>query len=309
MDTDRFTSFKTWEIYFAPSIIQRKFWRGAAMVDRFLGSPVLRRIRTGQERLFGPIQMHRIRLEEPEEDEGLLLYLWSGLFVWFFSPRSEVGNAYAYFDQALPYYKRRRCLRFYESCVKRHLYVHGPGKRIVSKNPSFSPKVQSLLQVFPGARFVYLARDPKTMLVSELNWLSYAWHYFADPVTRYPFRDEVVRMARHWYLYPLSQLRRLPDSQYRIYTFAALTCATEATVRDLYDHFAIPRQPGVAMPVRRSGNVDGTAPSTGLLDVGLTEEAVHRYFAEVYRCIPFRSMEPLVISGRFVHNEVAGRLR
>lgn len=309
MDTDHFTSFKTWEIYFAPSVTQRKFWRGAALVDRFVGSPVLRRIRAGQERLFGPIEMHRIRLEEPEEDEGLLLYLWAGLFVWFFSPHSDVGDSYAYFDQALPFYKRRRCLRFYESCVKRHLYAHGTNKRLVSKNPSFSPKVRSLLQVFPTARFVYLARDPKTMLVSELNWLSYAWHYFADPLVRYPFRDEVVRMARHWYLYPLSQLRRLPETQYRIYSFAALTCATEATVQDLYEHFAIPRHDGVAMPVRRSGNVDGTAPSAGLADVGLTDEFVLREFAEVYRSIPFRSMKPIAVPERIAAGEMAARLR
>jgi hypothetical protein len=307
-DTDRFTSFKTWEIYFAPSITQRQFWRGASLVDRFFGSPVLRRIRTEQERLFGPIRMHRIRLEEPEEDEGLLLHMWAGLFVWFFSPRSEVGEAYAHFDRDVPFYKRRRCLRFYQSCVKRHLYVHGPEKRLVSKNPSFSPKVRSLLQVFPDARFVYLARDPKTMLVSELNWLSYAWHYFASPSARYPFRDQVVRMAHYWYLYPLAELLRLDDTQYRIYSFGTLTRATEATIRDLYDHFAIPRQVGVTMPVRRSGNVDGTGPSVGLAEVGLSEESVLRDFAEVYRLIPFRTIGPITVAPGSSNAAVVARL-
>ena len=111
------TAMKTWEIYFAPSIAQRKFWRGLWIVDRFFGGSIRRRILAAQSRRLGSVEMHRVRLEEPEEDEALFLYLWDSAFNWFFMPRDAQSDPYWRFDEKVPVWRRRRIMKFYDGKV------------------------------------------------------------------------------------------------------------------------------------------------------------------------------------------------
>ena len=278
-----FTAMATWEIYFAPSITARKLWRGIWMLDRVFGAPVKRYLLALQERELGEVTMHRIRLQEAEEDEGLFLYLWESLFNWFFVTRQVADSPYWKFDASIPRWRRKAAFRFYEGCLKRHLYVHGEEKTYIAKNPSFTAKTDTLLEFFPDARIIYLVRHPLTGSVSVMGWFAFAWHYFACTPERLPYRDTVLELAREWYLRPRARLEALPDSQCAVVRYEDLVSAPDETIPAMMRQLGLQVPPGfreqlMTMP-RRDPN-DRTH-SIDLSDLGLDPGEALSFFREV----------------------------
>jgi hypothetical protein len=277
-----FTAMKTWEIYFAPSITQRKFWRGFWIVDGWFGSPIRRRILAAQDERLGAVDMHRIRLDEPEEDEALFLYLWDSLFNWFFMPRDAAENPYWRFDEAVPTWRRRKAMAFYREVIRRHLALQPEGAVYLSKSPSFTARLRSLVETFPDARIIELARHPADCVVSTAGWLSYAWHYFASPVERFPFLPTVLEMCRTWYLRPRSALAG-HGARHRTIRYEDLVLHPVAQVEDTLRAFGIP----VSGPlheglVRLEASADpGRTHSHTLEELGLSRDEAHRFFADV----------------------------
>jgi len=287
----QFTAMKTWEIYFAPSVTMRKFWHGFWIVDGWFGSPIRRRIKKAEASTLGEVKMHRVLLGEPEEDEALLLYLWDSLFNWFFMPYDAKNNPYWRFDDALPAWRRRAAMRFYRSCIQRHLYAHGSRPvTYISKNPSFSAKLESLLAEFPDARIIYLVRHPVDTLVSTIGWFSYTWNYFASPAEKYPFRPTIMELTRRWYLEPPRILARLPDSQYRIIRYEDLVTVPWKTVTELMHFFGF--KPSLQTHKQLNDLENGPpvdkSHSIELGHVGLDLPTVAEYYAEVYELYGYK---------------------
>ncbi len=217
---------KTWEIYVAPSICQRKLVRIGAVIDSALGGPVRKFVQSVDRGLLADVRYHRVGLNLPEEDEGIFLYRWAGLFSWFFFPADTSPLAYAQFRKLGPY-RRRSLMRFYRRMIQRHLYLHGAvsGRgahpnaecpRYLSKNPSATGRITDLAREFPDARFIYMVRKPVTLIPSMVNWLCYATGFFQPEDNPYRHRDAILSIAESWYaagrtLPPGTQLVRAED--------------------------------------------------------------------------------------------------
>ena len=253
------------------------------MLDAVFGSPVKKYLLRLQERKLGEVSMHRIRLQEAEEDEGLFLYLWESLFNWFFVARDVDNNPYWRFQTQIPKWRQRRIFRFYAGCLKRHLYVHGTDGVYIAKNPSFSAKTAPLLDHFPDARIIYLVRHPYDASVSVMGWFSFAWNYFAATPERLPFRDTVLELTREWYLTPLQRLQELPANQFAILKYEDLVEDPEESVPRLLDQLQLPfpsdfRDSLSRLPRRDPNDRSHTL---SLSDIGLTTESAARFYREV----------------------------
>lgn len=239
-DTRNFRAYKTWEIYTAPSICQKKLVRGLRMADDLLGGPLQHILYSWEKKNLKGVSIHKIGIHKYEEDVALLLHIWSGFFTWFLFPHLDGVPAYDRFDTRIPLPKRNRILGFYESCVKRQLYARGRDRIFLSKNPSFSPMVESLARKFPDARFIYLVRNPVRMVPSETSWFSFAWHYFTSPGEQFPNKDFTLDIMGHWYRYPVRWLERnLPPERYMILRYEDIMPDITGTVRAIYNHFGI----------------------------------------------------------------------
>lgn len=236
-DSYNFITIKSWEIYAAPSISQRKFFRGLKLFERLFGSPFLNRLKSWEERELKQIKIHRTGIWEPEEDEGLFLYIWYSLFVWFFFPDALESARIHHFDEVYSTPVKRRFMRFYRACIKRHLFAHRGPKHYLTKNPSLTGRVDALLTQFPDAKIIYLVRNPLDTISSQMGWFSFTWNYFADPVERYPFQELLLDMAHHWYQYPPKRLALEPEERYAIVTFDQLTQNLEDVVTEIYRRF------------------------------------------------------------------------
>lgn len=206
------TSLTTWEIYLAPTVSQRLMWRGIGIVDRFIGSPMLRVVREINA-VLQRIPYHPIDVFEPEEDAGALMYTWTGFFTWFLFPRRDTVPASAMIDE-LPPRRRRIAMEFYRDILKKHLYavtrhrVHG-APVLISKNPAFTGAVEALRGQFPDARFVQISREWPATTESSSSWFQVWFHLLGNVTTATPNRSVVERLVATWHGYP----RRFPVDQ------------------------------------------------------------------------------------------------
>ncbi|MGD9001644.1 MAG: sulfotransferase, partial [Anaerolineae bacterium] len=122
-DEQTFASAKLWELVLAPSITQRKIVRALAGLDRRLGSPVRKWLVGWQKRAFQEAgQYHRLRLEEPDEDELNLLPIFSAIHLAFAFPFMEEFRRYILFDSEVPPAEKARFMAFYRRSMQRTLY-------------------------------------------------------------------------------------------------------------------------------------------------------------------------------------------
>ena len=278
-----FTAFKTWEIYLAPSVLQRRLLKGWKELDRILGSPARKWLEQYNQRNLGNIRFHQVGLWKEEEDEGLFLFAWDSLFTWFFFPDTEGMDDYIFADHEMPARRQQRKWKFYRECVKRHMYAHPESKVYLSKNPAFTPKIAGLREAFPDARIVYLVRDPLRVLVSQSAWFSFVWHYFASPVEEYPFREKMLEMTSHWYSYPLEVLEKDPLAT--IIRYPDLIDHPKTVFTRLYSGFNLRIPDSLAAEVQNSSRQSDEYASAGNLkpeDLGFSPEEIERQFSRIY---------------------------
>jgi hypothetical protein len=243
-DSETFTSLTTWDIYLTPSVTQKKITQFVAGIDNKLGGHLHRLLHEFDRRTLGQIKIHCISFFQPEEDENILLHLWDSFWVSFLFPFMEEFPNYRHFDEALTPEHKRRIMAFYKSMLQRHMYATGT-KYFVAKNPAFSPKIETLLEFFPDARIIYMARNPLDMLPSTVSWINYARRVFTEPKEKYLYLDEIVDFTQHWYRYPLKYLDAHPSPRYLILNYDDLIQRPEQVIRAFYEQFGYPDQPGL----------------------------------------------------------------
>lgn len=301
-DSARFTSLRTWDIYLMPTITQRKMFRLMARIDRYFGSPVVTSLKNFDKQSLGQVRIHKISFFEPEEDENILLHAWSTYFIGFLFPFLEDLPPYHYFDVAMPAEEKKRIMQFYRSCLQRHLYASGGKLHFASKSPAFSPKIESLIEFFPDARILYLARNPLDMLPSTISWLSYAWHVFSEPDEKYLYRDFVVKMAKHWYDYPLEVIDKNPSANKMILNYDELIRFPEQVIRRIYEQFGYEKSP-------RLEKIISEAIAETLLfksdhvyryeEMGLNREEIVREFKPIFERFNFDTRDPNISPPKF----------
>ncbi len=285
-DRKSFTAMEGWEIFLAPSITQRKILSFGVSVDRLLGGHILRLLEHLWEgNVQSQVNFHRMGVREPEEDEGLLAHIWSGIIPWNMFPIMENGSPkYAKFDTMVSEKEKQHVMNFYKSCLQRHVYAYGGKKIYLSKSPSFSASVDSIYKTFPDAKIIYLVRNPLDVVPSALNMWSFKWHVTCSPTEKYPYRDEVLEMMKYWYEHPLERLSRAPQDSYRIIRFDELVEEPERIIRQIYQHFKFPIRPAYARKLRketRRANRSGKKSSYPLEEMGLTRARVAKEFSVI----------------------------
>lgn len=212
MDEDKqhFTSFKVWEMIFAPSITQRKLIWGLLVIARLVGAPLQKMKQKLNKSIEEQTKAHAVRIDAAEEDDHILIHAWSSETLWALYPIAEEMLPYFYFDRDIPRPQQDRIMKFYHSMVKRHLYAHGGNLTLLSKNPAQTPKIASLLRTFPDARFINLARSPFKSVPSMMSFMAAGWHLLCDPLEQYPHQQEFFDVMGFFYRYPLEYFEQKP---------------------------------------------------------------------------------------------------
>jgi len=238
-DEDRFVSFRTWELLF-PSILQRKFVHAAiACFQRFFPK-AFRRLADWESNQFPDVKEIRpLGINQPDEDDLLLLLSFSSSMLEVFLPYPEQLRYLDVFEERPPQ-TRRRILRFYRDCVRRHLYLDGKGRILLSKNPAFVSKIRELAKEFPDAKFIYPIRNPLETIPSLVALLGMVWEKFGiDPSRIEQAKRVLVLGSIRDYNFALEVLGELPPERYAIIKYTDLVADPKRTVEHVYARLGI----------------------------------------------------------------------
>ena len=297
-DSETFTSLTTWDIYLTPSVTQKKITQFVAHIDNKLGGYLHRALHAFDRATLGKIKIHQISFFQPEEDENIHLHIWDGYFVTFLFPFMDEFPNYQHFDEALSPEHKRRIMTFYKSMLQRHMYATGK-KYFVAKNPASSAKIETLMEFFPDARIIYLARNPLDMLPSTVSWINYARRQFTDPKEKWLYRDEIVDMTQYWYRHPLQYLDSHPSPRHLILNYDDLIQRPEAVLRSFYEQFGYPDQPGLEIIVDEAVKETLTFNSDHVYsyeEMGFTRQQIVEFYPEIFERFGFDKREPILAS-------------
>jgi uncharacterized membrane protein YdjX (TVP38/TMEM64 family) len=198
-DTQRFTTVKLWQALFAPAICERKLLRLLARIDCVFGRPMLRIANRIMATFTDELDaVHKLSLQQPEEDFALLMPVLACFILVAAFPQSDDIANLAFFDSRLPEKRRREIMTFYRGMLQRHLYCVGTQKTILSKNVSFTPMLESLNETFPDARFVACIRAPEETVPSQISSMAQSWHAFGNPSDTPDFAERWVELIEHY---------------------------------------------------------------------------------------------------------------
>ena len=288
-DAERFTTMQMWEVLFSPSIVGRRIVTAAAAV---VGAParwILRRI---EHFWHEQNVMHEVSVTEPEEDDYLLLHIWSALSVGLSAGLLDLAQPYAFFDCALPETDRRRIMSFYRRCVQRHLLAHHDprGRQYLAKNPALTPKLSTLREFFPDAKIICLVRNPLEAIPSFVSMMEFSWQVVGAPSQGPELGEFLMRMARHWYSYPLEVAENSPEGSIAIVDYDRLIRDPAATVAEFYRRFGFDLSAAFADALHEVTDRARGYESRHVYDLeslGLSRDKIVEEFADIFERFDF----------------------
>jgi len=186
-------------------------------------------------------------------------------------------------------------MRFYKACVQRHLYVHGPEKRFLSKNPAFSPKLDAIRGHFPGARVVCNMRSPNNTIPSLLSALYVVWDLFDNDLQGDIYRDSVMELAGHWYRHPMDRSSDWSADRFAFVIYDVLMQDLQAAVVGLYNRLGFEIGPAFAERLLNEHEKARGYRSThrySLEKYGLTHDDILSNFRDVFDRFGFSTERP-----------------
>ena len=111
------TSFSSWEIYLAPSIVARKLFHWLMKFNYAIGDPVQGIINIFNRIVAKNTYLHKIGLNEVEEDGQVFFHLWSSYNLLAFFPFPILVKQYIYYDDQIPPEEKEREMSYYQEVV------------------------------------------------------------------------------------------------------------------------------------------------------------------------------------------------
>ena len=157
--TGEFAAFKTWQL-FLPALTARTLFR--PLIDYLIQNDL---------QTLVPAQVgHELALDRVDHDEFLFFYQLDTQFVTALSPLALDDREYPElrFHDRQPEPRRRRSVEFLRGCFQRQL-VYTQTKQVIAHLHFSIQRIQTLLETFPDAKFIYLVRSPFDTISSHLT--------------------------------------------------------------------------------------------------------------------------------------------
>lgn len=279
IDEETFSGMKLYQSALNNVSVQRGLQALGRADERIPGHPMRALIDKVNDVMFdGWDGIHKLGIDQHEEDEATWALGMTSITVNLLVPYTEELNSMRFFDQIEPEY-RARFMDFYEASIKRHLFACAPDKRFINKNVFFTPRVRSVIERMPDARFLYLVRDPAESLPSFLSmwwekWVSHTPEIKKDG----PEAQQLIRLAYDYYEYGLDLLDDYEGESILVVRYDELTKDPDEEVHRIYDWLGIEMSAAFKQNLYEFTHAQRcyeSAHEYTLEDFGLTRESVY----------------------------------
>ena len=284
-DGERFSAFMLYELFF-PSLIQKKLIRLLATCDRnWLGGRIEKRMQAWEKEKFGKTQdIHRMGLTLFEEDDFIFTLSCASGYWIVLLPYMDKLDFY-HVDQRPPA-SRQRMMRFYGECVRRQLYLNGPDKIHLSKNPTFCGRVGTITEVFPDARIVYMARNPEETIPSLLKLMKTGWSMRGwNEQDMFRSLRILAEQSYETYTAPLEVIANHKEIRSAIVDYRELVDDTRNTVQKVYAELELPISAEFQKILGEEGARSGRHETThrySLEEFGLSKDEIHSELEDLF---------------------------
>lgn len=187
-----------------------------------------------------PMDQVKMGLQEPWEDEFLMMGL-TGLspYARILFPRSlgrEIGFHYPDIESEQ---EIKRWQNTFSRLLKRLTLFQN--KRIVLKSPPHTGRIKILLQLYPDAKFIHIARHPYSVFPSNLKmWrTAFAWSFLQDvpleDIVEIIFTTYIQLYERYW-----AEQDLIPAGNLAEVKFEDLEVKPMATLASIYECLQLP---------------------------------------------------------------------
>ena len=237
LDSERFVHAKLYQTIF-PAVCYQRCFDGIAWLDRHTGRPLTKLVGWVEVKVFGGWDdMHKLRFDQPEEDDGFFVYSFVTEAIYLLFPFvDELWEAG--FPDALAPENRRKLMRYYRSCLQRQLHANGPDKTVLSKATQSSGAVESLLEAYPDAKFITIIRHPYQSVASHVSVFYPVWNAHSPDIAKDgPVSRSYARLAVRWFQHLFEFRTKLKPGQYFCIDYRDLSRDPKAVLEKLYEHF------------------------------------------------------------------------
>lgn len=232
-DDDRFTYTKFAHTFFMTASFT-KFANLVKWIDRRTGNLIRNSLNKLDDVFWGGWDnIHSMGFNKAEEDELPFAQTMMSIGNFIPFPYYHLIEGTKFLDKE-PIGVRNGVMDFYESCVKRFVYATGQEKTYLSKNVMSTGRFKSILERFPDAKIIYIARHPYEALPSFASMFSVMYGASIDDDRS---RSALSEHGIQFYLYLAEMRREIPASQFIALKYDDLVNNPRGTVLNVYQHF------------------------------------------------------------------------
>ena len=237
MDEERFT-YTRFLYTFQMTVSFVRFTAFFRWLDDRSGNVIRKVIDRLDKKIWGGWDdVHEMGFDKAEEDEQVFAQalMSPGIFIPF--PYLHLIGDNKFLDLQ-PEPVRKNMMAFYESSIRRFVFATGKNKTYLAKNVMSTGRIQSLLEQFPDAKFIYIARHPYQALPSFVSMCGrmYSWH--SPEITDVdPAKMAWAELGMDFYRYSLKMKTWIPPEQFISLKYDDLIRNPEQEVLKIYSRF------------------------------------------------------------------------
>lgn len=234
LDEDHFAGYKLYQSVFSAVVYQRLFEAvGRAPLLGELGRQGVDKI--NQTFFSGWEGIHEMGIDKEEEDEATFAFALETPSISLLHPYLEDYAQMGRLDEEPPAV-RAAFMDYYEATIQKHLYSVGGDKQLLTKNVFTAPRVRTILERFPDARFLYLVRHPYKALPSWLSLFEEKWVTHSPELRGDAVRHrELAQMSFDYYRIAIARRDELPAERMHVVRYEELVKSPKAIVERVYD--------------------------------------------------------------------------
>ena len=229
--SNQFSTSKTWDLII-PSLSLRKFLSILSYALRYFKIDQIEKKNKG----------HQVKLDNVEEDEMLLfihkldsLWVSNHLVPWLkFDSTTKQFIKHVYRDNSKNENRNIRSMLFCKDFFQRQAFLN-KNKPHLSKSNPFIFKIDSILRVFPDAKFVFLVRDPLETIPSYFSLQENV--KFGNLLSNKEMkllRKESYAEIIEWYKETEKVKSKLYKKQFITFTYPQITDDLESSIKSFY---------------------------------------------------------------------------
>jgi hypothetical protein len=238
LDTERFVYTKFAHTFFMTSSFVQFYYMCRWLDRKLFGRFISKAMDALDDKFWGGWDdIHAMGFNKAEEDELVFAQQMMSVGVMIPFPYFDVIDDTKFLDHE-PADVRKNVMDFYESCVKRFVFRAGKNKTYLAKNVMSTGRFKSLIERFPDAKIVYIARHPYESVPSFASMFT-SMHKLHSPnmPDTHPAKRAWAQLGIDFFKYKKEMRNSIPPDQFYELKYDDLLANPQETVLKIYKQF------------------------------------------------------------------------